>query len=331
MEDHCSLGVIDGPDPDVAEEMVFFPMETVDGKWVTAGGKLIAPAGENPLREIRRALIVQHGLPGDRWRMEVENKARQLAKTTGDTSTLFLMPGGLRRGVYQTGISDSDSGGLGMDAYYGQRPFFFDQPFSFQRYIRALFAAMKAMPRYAKKLESMHVAGHSYGALAVLYALRQCERNGVPMPNSANFLSPFVQVALDTRDPDIALNVINTRVDVEETLVAPGPGSHIAVLKDVLSDLQRFYHLTEPDRNPIDWHMQTFGARFFEDIGNLTPAVRDRCRVRVFRGEKDPYIDERHGDLIAQRIGSTRDAIETVLPKDGHDLESLDLKALVVV
>lgn len=329
MEDHCSLGVINGPDFDVAEEMVFLPMDTVDGKWVTAGGKLIAPACESPLRDARHMLIVQHGLPGDRWRMEVENKARQLAKTTGDTSTFLLMPGGLRRGVYQTGISDSDGGGLGMDAYYGQRPFFFDQPFSFQRYIRALFAAMKAVPRYAKKLESMHVAGHSYGALAVLYALRQCEKAGMPMPSSANFLSPFVQVALDTRDPDIALNVINTRVAVEENLVAPGPESHIAVLQEVLSDLQRFYHLTEPGRNSIDWHMQTFGARFFGDIGNLAPAVHNRCHVRVFRGEKDPYIDEGHSDLIARRMGSTRDAIETVLPEDEHGLESLDLKALV--
>lgn len=328
MEEQLSIIDLNGPNPDVAEEMVFFPVETVKGKWVTAGGKLITPACEDPLRDVRRALIVQHGLPGDAWRMRAEEKARKLAQETGDTSTLLLMPGGLRRGTYQMGIFDSGPGSE-VDACYGQRPLFFEQPFSFERYIRALFAAMKGMRRYSTKLESMHVAGHSYGALAVLYAIRKCEEAGMPMPSSTNFLSPFVQVALDTRDSDIALNVINTRAAVEESLVAPGHGSHIGVLKDILSSLQRFYHLTEPGRNPIDWHMQTFGARFFGDIGNLAPVVRDRCSVRVFRGEKDPYIDEGHSDLIARRMGSTRNAIETVLPEDGHGLESLDLKELV--
>lgn len=328
MEKQCSLGVIDGPDPNVAEEMVFLPIDTVDGKWVTAGGKLIAPACENPLRDARRMLIVQHGFPGDEWRMKSENKARELAKTTGDTSTFFLMPAGLRNGRYQAGLGQL--GSREVEEFHRQRPFFFDQPFSFQRYVRALFAAMKGVRRYSTKLESMHVAGHSYGALAVLYALRQCERSGMPVPNSANFLSPFVQVALDTQDPDIALRVINTRVAIDENLVAPGPGSHIAALRDILKDLHRFYNLTEPDRNPIDWHRQVFGERFFRSIGDLTPVMQGRCRVRVFRGEKDPYIDEGHSDLIARRIGSTRDAIETVLPEDGHGLESLDLQALVV-
>ncbi|MBI2638553.1 hypothetical protein HYW83_03115 [Candidatus Peregrinibacteria bacterium] len=328
MEEQLSLGCLNGPDPDVAEEMVFLPIDTIDGKWVTAAGKLIAPACEgSPLSKVRRALLVQHGLPGDQWRMDAEEKARKLAKETGDISTLLLMPGGLRRGTYKMGIGEL--GGPEADEFHRQRPFFFEQPFSFERYTRALFAAMKAMRRYAPQLESMHIAGHSYGALAALYALRQCAKSGMPPPDCANFLSPFVQVALDTKDPDIALRVINTRVAVDESLVAPGPGSHIGVLKEVLSSLPRFYHVTQPQRNPIDWHMRAFGARFFGEIGDLTSVVRDRCRVRVFRGEKDPYIDESHGDLIARRIGSTRTAIETVLPEDGHSLESLDLRALV--
>ncbi len=328
MEEQLSLTDINGPDSEVAEEMVFFPMDTVDGKWVTAGGKLITPACANPLSDARRILIVQHGLPGDKWRMRVEDKARRLAKETEDTSTLVLMPGGLRSGVYEMGIS-SEGGGSDMAACYIQRPFFFDQPFSFQRYVRALFAAMKAVRRYAKQLESIHIAGHSYGALAVFYALRQCEKTGIPMPDSANFLSPFVQVALDTQDPDIALNVINTSVAVDENLVTSGPRSHIGALRNVLSDLQRFYHLTEPNRSPVDWHMQTFGARFFQNIGNLAYVGQKDCRVRAFRGDKDPHINEGHSDLIARRIGTTRDAIETVLPEDGHNLESLDLRALV--
>ncbi|GEM_PF-2512546 len=326
METGLSRVALQGPETEVSEQMVFFPMDTVDGKWVTAGGKLIAPAGVSQLSELKRVLMVQHGLPGDAWRRNLEAKARKLAQETGDASVLFLVPGGIRTGSYDLDIS-SEGPGSELAACTTLRPFFFDQPFSFPRYTRTLFAAMKALRRYVEP-QSLHIAGHSYGALAVLYALRQCERSGVPLPQSANFLAPFVQVALDTQDADTALNIVNTRVSVEGT-VGAGGGEHIRILRDLLDQLKRQYNLTEPQRNPIDWHRQTFGQRFFGAIGDLSQVVKDRSRVRVFRGERDPYIGEGHADLVARRVGQTRETLETVLSGDEHGLESLDLKDLL--
>lgn len=312
-----------------SEEMVFLPMEIIQSKWVTPGGRLIRPSKYKFPGDLPEVCVIQHGLPGDSWRTQMEEKARQAIQDGLEAAFYFLIPGGTR-GSYNLGKN------MGLDeidwqGVHESKHFFFDQPFSFTRYARQLYAAAAGLRKYVPSECKVHLAGHSYGALGLLYALGQSARDGSGRSQlaSANFLSPFVQVALDMNDPDVALNVINTRVAVEGVQRVANTANQIGALRDVLAELHRLYHLTEPVRNPIEWHRDAFGKQFFEAVGDLRPVVRGGCDVRVFRGERDSYIDERHGDLIAKLTGLTRSSIEKVFPDDGHNIASLDVKELV--
>lgn len=316
------------------DKMVFFPLDTVGNKWVIPAGRLISRRDSGDVSRIKEVVLVEYGLPGDKWRVACEERARSVIAADPDRAAFFLMPGGMR-GTYDLGKylqphhsaetpEDRQLDIINWDACHTSAPLFFNQPFSFQRYVRQLYAAWKAFSRYSPNCK-VHLAGHSYGALALLYALAKASREGGKPPASANFLAPFVQVALDTQDPAIALNIINTRGDVSKQLMH---GDHLGRLRDLLAELGKFYNLTQPHRNPLEWHSSTFNSRFFQGIGDPSDILsRGDCKVRIFRGSEDEYIGEGHSDLIAKRMGLVRSEIETVLP-DGHGLDSLDFEEL---
>jgi len=322
MEEQVSIFSLESRDSDVSEQMVFLPLRTVEGKWVMSGGKLISPKGVEHFSQIKNLLIIQHGLPGDEWRLKAEDKARKVAKERADVSTLLLVPGGTRA-TYRLGIKGADTGDAEVDVCRETRPFFSSQPFSFERYKRMLFHALCGMRAHVDRNCRISLAGHSYGAAALLYALGRCRQDGMQPPVAASFLAPFVKIATDTDDPEITLNIFNTRDQIAEAL---SYGNHIGRLRDLLETLHQFYNLTEA-RNPIEWHSKAFGARFFEAIGDLS-SLNEKCAIQVFRGEQDFYIGPEHSELIANRIGKARQAIETVLPNDAHELESLDFARL---
>lgn len=323
----------------VEDNMVFFPLDTVDNKWVIPGGRLISRRDSGDISQVREVVLVEHGLPGDKWRVAQEEKARSVISAHPGRAAFFLMPGGMR-GIYDLGKYLQFDSSLPIetpedkecwerdttnwDACHTSAPLFFQQPFSFNRYVRQLYAAWKAFSRYSPDCK-VHLVGHSYGALALLYALARASREGGKPPASANFLAPFVQVALDTHDSEIALNIINTRGDVSKQLAW---GDHLGRLRDLLAELGKFYNLTQPLQNPLEWHSRTFNSRFFQNLGNPSDILRKgHCKVRIFRGSEDEYIGEGHADLIAKRMGLVRSEIETVL-SDGHGLDSLNFGEL---
>ncbi|MEK7171568.1 MAG: hypothetical protein AAB739_01535 [Patescibacteria group bacterium] len=313
----CSVG-LHGENTDVGESMLFYKPVVVDGTFVLPWGKFI----ENNTRgSAENLLVIQHGLPGSQWRKTMEQKARQLVQQRKDVAALFLIPSGIGMdSEYDLGITQTDKSDCMEFA-----PGFFTIPFSLRQYVRQMCAAVISLEQDGFRGQ-IHAVGHSSGASALLYAVRKWHELGICLPASLNFLAPFVKTAVDIDDPEIALSIVNTQCAVQDAVSAD---SQKQSLRELFEEVRKFYKVL-PCENLMTSHGELFDRRFFETIGDLSSIIEDQeCDVRIIRGGKDPFIDKCHADLIADRVGKTREDIERVLAGDGHDLASLDLQDLV--
>lgn len=298
----------------INESAVFFEPDTLDGQVVMPWGKFISSSDVILPRSAQNLVVVQHGLPGDQWRLDMEEKAREFVSGRVRSGVLCLIPRGI--GIdseYKLGINSTDK-----TKCINAEPGFFTIPFSLDQYVRAMCAAVCDLRRTGAPDQQIHAVGHSYGALALLYAIRQWIKLGVRLPESLSFLSPFVKAVINTGDPDIALNIISTRLKVD----------HQAKLAELLGGLSRFYKM-ESGGGTLSSHEAVFNEDFFGDIGILGPELQNQCSVQTVRGGEDPFIEVGHSDLIARIVGQGRECMERVLPHDDHALSSLRMDELV--
>jgi len=269
-------------------------------------------------KDLSDVLIVQPGLPGT-WIKHAQDKTQALLQEREDVAVAMPFPEGTRLEGPILSMGPTDAELLEQTS-----PQHFQRPFSLDKYARLLFATYKALRDNFDPECKVHLAGQSYGAAALLYALRKCLDEGIHLPASAHFLAPFVKIATDTDDPSMCLSIIHAGVS---EIVDTSSERQIAELRALLESLGAHFNLNHAD--PVQAHAETFGRRFMLGIGDLSRVVEQGCRVSVVRGARDPYIGPEHSNLIARRVQSARGEITTVLDGDTHNLESLRFRDLI--
>jgi pimeloyl-ACP methyl ester carboxylesterase len=247
--------------------------------------KIIMPRETDRLINVDDVVIVQHGLPGIEWRKRIEDEAIELLKGEGNFAAVFP--------------SQSHT-----------------EPFSMGEYMRNASATIRDI-QAALPSKNLHLVGQSYGAAAVLQALRKMQQAGRPAPASIHFLSPFVKIATGTQDPEIALSIVNTRLLTDRAMLTPEKQEEI--LRGVLEACREVYQV---EGDLVEEHRQLFGDSFYRAIGDLEEFV-SASRVQIIRGEEDPYIGGEHTELIRQNLGQS--IPERIISHDGHDLRSINI------
>lgn len=319
--------------PHIRESFVTWPDRTVQGLPVQTGALVISPKKHEIFRDAKDILVVQPGLPGD-FTMRAMNEGRELVKENPDLNVVIAVAAGIREKLFcqyagwpRKVFNIVKEQNLTRD--------FFDTPFVLADYKRQLAAILdnliKSIPPEAK----LHVAGHSYGAALLLYALAHLKRENLRMPASLHFLAPFVKLALDTDDPEIRLNIVNVRAGIHVNIRGlevdfPTGDYERKMLQQLLDMLPRLYQTVSSDSDMLlESHRRIFGAKFYETLGDLS-SVSSESRVQIVRGAEDPFIGKGHSELIANRLGTSRFAVERVFNGDGHDLAGFDFHDLIV-
>lgn len=323
MAERFSIIDLNSAETETQESAIFAKEDGANGRSAVTG-KLIQKRGRK-ISDIKRLLVFLHGLPGFEWSIEADKKARSAVKKSDEDAVFRLFPPGISAG-YGPSIFGHEhvppseqlgklfSGVLTLKAYVN----YFHQ---------ALLAAAELVPRKCE----LHAAGHSFGALPLLFALSKLKGCDA-LPMSANLLAPFVKSAAVPKGthPEIALSLVNSQM---EDALNKREDEHRFRLEDIFWECRRYYNLKEGVRgasvdNLLTDHHRLFTPGFFRIIGNIADAAKKGCEIRVIRGEKDPFIGPEHSDLIAQYVGLTRSDIESVLHGDGHDLASLNFEDL---
>ncbi|MBI4994572.1 hypothetical protein HZC21_02915 [Candidatus Peregrinibacteria bacterium] len=232
----CSVD-LHGEDKGVNEHMLFYNPVMIDETVVLPWGKFME--GTNSAGSTENLLVIQHGLPGSQWRNTMEQKARQLVQQREDVAALFLIPGGIGMdSEYDLGITQADK----LDCMH-VAPGFFTIPFCLQKYIKQMCAVVIALKQNGFR-GRIHAVGHSFGASALLYAIRKWHKLGICLPVSLNFLAPFVKTAIDIDDPEIALSIINTQCAVNDVVSAD---SQQQSLRELFEEVRKFYNVVLPN------------------------------------------------------------------------------------
>ncbi len=247
--------------------------------------KIIMPRETDQLIDVKDVMIVQHGLPGIEWRKRIEDEAIELLKGDGNFAAIF----------------PSQS---------------LTEPFSIDEYMQNASATIVDI-QAALPSKRLHLVGQSYGAVAVLQALREMQKSGRRAPNSVHFLSPFVKIATETQDPEIALSIVNTRLLTDRAMLEPERQE--AILREVLEECEGMYQV---EGDLIEEHRRLFGDEFYRAMDDLEGFV-DPSRIQIIRGEEDEYIGGEHTELIRQKLG--QNVPERIIPHDGHDLSSINI------
>jgi len=243
------------------------------------------PRETDRLINVDDVVIVQHGLPGIEWRKRMEDEAIELLKGEGNFAAVF----------------PSQS---------------LTEPFSIDEYMKNASDTIRDI-QAALPSKRLHLVGQSYGAAAVLQALRKMQKAGRPAPDSVHFLSPFAKIATETQDPKIALSIVNTRLLTDKAMLTPKRQE--VRLRKVLEECEGVYKV---EGDLVEEHRKLFGDEFYRAIGDLREFV-SASRVQIIRGGKDEHIGEEHTELIRQRLGQS--IPERIIPHDGHDLDSINI------
>ena len=324
-----------GSDPSVQETMCFFPDTLIDDEEVQSAGRLITHKDISNLSEADDLLVIQHGLPGIKWRKWVEAKMRDLVKECRSAAALVLIPKGIKPNYDGRDAVDHNLNMVSSDAYrcmFGHPDFFAREEadksnglgaeFVMSNYLKSFTAVFESIRSQIAESTRVHAVGQSYGAATLLYTLGHLKSHGMQFPNSATFLSPFTRISLDEMDVDNRLSIINNKSDGRSMFP-----THEALLRATLSDCCPFYNV---QNDLIDQHRILFGRNFYEGVSDLSEVLReDSCSVRVVRGGRDPAISSVHGELIARHVGMPIDQIETFVPGDGHDLMSFNFGEII--
>ena len=285
-----------------------------------AAGKLIHSKDLGGLDEADDVLIVQHGLPGVEWRKAAEEKARALVQNRQDVAVILGIPMGIKEN--DKNLANKTLGvGEDLARIKAEFPDLFDKDFTLAGYLHGLSRLAKSARGDIREDCRLHLAGQSFGSLALLSALREMRGNGIAPPDSASFLAPFVSAdryAIQGTD-EYALSMSNPHSKMSEV-------GRSAKLNNIYKECHDHYRVTEHvDLQLLKSHDNLFSKEFYDVVDDLHEFCR-KTIVQIIRGEHDSDISDRHSALLKGRMDVHS---ELMLPESGHDLESLGFAQLL--
>ncbi len=307
IDDHENVGV--------QQVMCFFPPAQ---RVYTAGRLIMHP--EDEAKKAQKLVVVGHGLPGVEWRKRTEAHLRRVIGANRGMMALVLIAPGLSATQENWNLTPAD-----LEHCQRKGSEFFKQRLSLASYIRSYAAVLGQVRALVGEQTHVQAIGHSYGAIALIHALDDCIKKGIPLPDAVAFLAPFVKCSLDEEDHYYsadALDISNSAVTGEASLPKK---TQVEILRRVLKECLESYQCTETDL--LLQHRNSLGRGFYGRLRDLKPVTASGRKVRITLGGKDHYISSEHADWIQKRMG-TAVQIET-LADDDHQLGHLNWGALL--
>jgi hypothetical protein len=302
----------------VEKGIVTFDDRLIEGKRILPAAKLLI-AQPTRVAEIQDFVLVQAGLPGS-WLQHAEIKAEQYIQNGHHAAVMLVLPEGIPA---QSELIDLTPQNPDEDVVKNHREYF-ERKFTFDGFVRSLFALYSIVRESSDNPDMrVHLAGHSYGAVALLNTMRLIQRNGSPLPQSIHFLAPFVKLSIDDDYIFHQLSIINS-----EILQALNPKlkHQIARLRSLLETCKEFLNVDE-EVDLVDEHRAIFQRRFYSALRGLSRGMA-LTPITVVRGSNDDYIGRDHVELVAIKFERTIQEIERIIDGDDHDLNSLDFADL---
>ncbi len=287
-----------------------------------ACGKLICNENLAGLGQAEDLLVIQHGLPGVEWRnggpkveVGIEEKAHCFVSEQEKVAVLVMIATGLRpENVEGANLADHND----MELVNTFCPELFGSQFELENYLSQLEKMVCGIRNAIADRCRIHLAGHSYGASALMRTIRKMADHDVPPPHSVSYLTPFVRNVLLGSDYQGG-HPLGLRFGLRDNYVL---AKHI--LHEVLMGTERQYLCS--GQHLFDEHKLLFTEDFYYHIDTLAPYLSDTA-VQVVMAGADNLITPEHANLVEMIVGRVS---RLDMPNEGHDLTSLDLRDLII-